>query len=793
MTIPAGLPSEEYFPTDGVTTTFPLALIFARPADIKARWTDALGVATALAQETDFTVTTTGPTGAQLFRGGNLNTTAILPAGGSLYVWRETVVEQPTDYVDGDPFPADSHERELDRSRLIETELVREEARAVRLPRGETLDMSLPPKALRAGRVLGFDLLGRTALSTPTLQDLANILVGGYVTAGGQVGPDQITDDPLLRIAALDKLGAFPAEAGFRIDLIQHGAKGDYGLGGTPTDDAPTLRSALELVGLWGGGEVHIPGGRQYYLEEMFLPAGDPSYTRRFATLYPNVRITGGPGATLVAAPGLSAAGPINFFVGRFDSDFDHISVVGLTFNFNGANNLTPSGAYRPNVAVWVQLLPGASGRRVLVQDCDFIDNPGANSVSVVDEAPTGGRNRLTDLIVSGCLFRNFGYAVSNSANIHQDDHSAIYAAARRTLVEGNTCLLEYTPSNLISVGLTFLDLHSEEAVVQTNIIDNVMTVIAHQCNGVLARDILIAANVCTDIECLYRAFDGDQLFENITIGPNVLSMIATTRNYPCIDLWSALTTTQFSNLTVVGVEAVWRSAIGGSFAGMESPFLKARRGDNMTIKGNGAFTCPGRGIVIDASGGAVDVLNLDIDGNRIVAYGAGEVAGERIGIDIDLGGGPGEDSAMLTRNRLSKGTLAPARDIGIRYAGAMRKLTIHTNEFDGVTANVSTPSDNVLTRYVERGRWMASALLNFAAPGAVPGSPADQTVSVPGVKVGDIVEIAPAIAIPAGFVLQGFVSAPNVVSIRWTQYYGAATDPDGAGCYYRVAVQGMV
>lgn len=78
---------------------------------------------------------------------------------------------------------------------------------------------------------------------------------------------------------------------------------------------------------------------------------------------------------------------------------------------------------------------------------------------------------------------------------------------------------------------------------------------------------------------------------------------------------------------------------------------------------------------------------------------------------------------------------------------------------------------------------------LNYAAPGGVPGSPADQTITVTGAVIGDRVSVSAPVTIPAGFILQAFVSSANTVSVRWTQFSGAAADPDGAGGVYRVDV----
>lgn len=80
------------------------------------------------------------------------------------------------------------------------------------------------------------------------------------------------------------------------------------------------------------------------------------------------------------------------------------------------------------------------------------------------------------------------------------------------------------------------------------------------------------------------------------------------------------------------------------------------------------------------------------------------------------------------------------------------------------------------------------TATLNFAAPGGVPGS-VDLTIAAPGAAFGDTVTVAAPLAVGADYVLTGFVSAADTVTVRWTQVAGAAADPDGAGGTYRVDI----
>lgn len=83
-----------------------------------------------------------------------------------------------------------------------------------------------------------------------------------------------------------------------------------------------------------------------------------------------------------------------------------------------------------------------------------------------------------------------------------------------------------------------------------------------------------------------------------------------------------------------------------------------------------------------------------------------------------------------------------------------------------------------------------ATATLNFAAAGAVPGCSADKTITVTGASPGDVVTVGPVYTIAAGVQLgQPWVSANDTVSLRFCQFSGAPIDPDGAGGTYRVSV----
>lgn len=101
--------------------------------------------------------------------GGNV-TFDVAPANGvEVTIIREVANDQQTDYVEADPFPANSHEDGLDRRTIIAQQLADEIGRQLAWPKTEQNAPSpvLPDKASRANQVLGFDAAGAPIATQP--------------------------------------------------------------------------------------------------------------------------------------------------------------------------------------------------------------------------------------------------------------------------------------------------------------------------------------------------------------------------------------------------------------------------------------------------------------------------------------------------------------------------------------------------------------------------------------------------------------------------------------------------
>ena len=142
MTVSSETTKVSYAGNDS-TTEFAVSFYFLANADIRAILVDdATGAETTQVETTDYTLT-----GAGVPAGGTLTMLTAPATGETLIIKRDMAIKQETDYVENDPFPAESHEEALDRLTMINQQQQEEIDRAILAPEGDdgTTDYTLPP------------------------------------------------------------------------------------------------------------------------------------------------------------------------------------------------------------------------------------------------------------------------------------------------------------------------------------------------------------------------------------------------------------------------------------------------------------------------------------------------------------------------------------------------------------------------------------------------------------------------------------------------------------------------
>ena len=161
---------------NGVTTAFSTGFYFLTNADVVVTLTDSSGVDHSKALLTDFTLT-----GALNSTGGTV-TMFVAPATGEiLTIARVVPMTQETDYVSGDAFPEETHERALDKAMMAASQVKAEAERAFRVRRSDG--------QLAVMELINNGIVGTSSSGVPT------ILTGAQVQALLNL-PGTVIDQP---------------------------------------------------------------------------------------------------------------------------------------------------------------------------------------------------------------------------------------------------------------------------------------------------------------------------------------------------------------------------------------------------------------------------------------------------------------------------------------------------------------------------------------------------------------------------------------------------------------------
>lgn len=211
MTVPSST-SRDQQAGNGVTTVFTVPFRILDQTHI-AVYLTVSGVTTLLVLTTHYSVSGIG--------GSNTTVTFVAaPANGATVTFLRSVpITQETDYVPNDPFPAESHERALDKLTMIAQQLDEIGDRSLTLPEQVSgVSVELPPPA--ANNLIGWNVAG-TALRNWTAAELttsiayANKLYQIFNGTGaqtvftlsqdpGSLGNLEVTIDGVMQVPGID-------------------------------------------------------------------------------------------------------------------------------------------------------------------------------------------------------------------------------------------------------------------------------------------------------------------------------------------------------------------------------------------------------------------------------------------------------------------------------------------------------------------------------------------------------------------------------------------------------------
>lgn len=211
-------------------------------------------------------------------------------------------------------------------------------------------------------------------------------------------------------------------------NVLDYGATGDG-----VTDDAPAIEAASLAAYTAGGGVLFFPKGT-YLLATL---SSDPNANNSYITLRDNVSLIGeGIGiSVLKVASGQNALyysqNKPNISATKQTTLLKNVTVRGITFDWNGANNLLNSGAARRNNAS-IATLYGAEN--LFIEENEFKETPGNQCVYILNNlniATVPGRN----VHVRKNVFMNNGEGLAGNYNT---DHTSVYLQNEYSFVVNN-------------------------------------------------------------------------------------------------------------------------------------------------------------------------------------------------------------------------------------------------------------------------------------------------------------------------------------------------------------------
>jgi hypothetical protein len=169
---------------NGVTVAFSFPYRFLADRDVVVVLRSSTGVESILLLGTHYSLT-----GAGADAGGTVTMVAAPAVGERLVIYRSVALTQETDYISGDPFPAETHERALDRLTMIGQQLQDSVDRTLRFPVSDTVSAALPTQAVRANRLMAFDSQGNPTVAAPVVDSSTDVRLDLAASTGaGLVG-----------------------------------------------------------------------------------------------------------------------------------------------------------------------------------------------------------------------------------------------------------------------------------------------------------------------------------------------------------------------------------------------------------------------------------------------------------------------------------------------------------------------------------------------------------------------------------------------------------------------------
>lgn len=397
---------------NGSTLAFTVPFYFLANADLRVYQAGTLKTLT-----THYSVS-----GAGTPAGGTVTFVAAPGNAETVVIFRDPAITQETDYISNDPFPAESHERALDKLTMIAQRIGNQIDRAVTLADGSAAAVNLDLPDPEAGNVIGWNQ-SESGLQNYDASYFAS------VAAFSDWKYNTFTGDGTTATFALTASPASLANIDVSIDGVTQVPVADFSLSGASLIFTSAPPAASVVLARYGNalaqGTYAVRTERQLAtaLQTVFtlttasyVPGGD-----HLSVFVNGVRMSSGVDYTetsatsVTMASGLALNDEVVFVIGRVVSDAIQSSNVGFLQAGTGAASRSVQSALRDRVSVKDY---GATGNGVtddvIAIQAAFDANPNATVLF-----PAGTYICSASIVLTNASGKNFqGSIVGDNAAI---------------------------------------------------------------------------------------------------------------------------------------------------------------------------------------------------------------------------------------------------------------------------------------------------------------------------------------------------------------------------------------
>lgn len=730
MTVSSEVSSVSYN-GNGSTQIFAVPFYFLDDSHLRVILRAADGTETVQTITTNYTVS-----GAGNQDGGSVTMLAAPASGVTLAIVRNVPATQETDYVANDPFPAESHERALDKLTMLIQQAGFDISRAIRVPDSDPEPSLLPSSIDRANLLLSFDSLGNPTAVAPSSGSATDLAIN--------LANDT---DPTKGAALVGYDGGTLYKAAQGIGLIN-----SLDATGT-TDCTAAIQAALTAR------------------DVVTLPAGDFKISSTIQFKSGNVLQGQGYGATRIFRD--TGVTPFDFFAGISVSD---VQVHGIHFDSVQKEVVTVASSRHSALRFWDNSTD-VSCQNLRITGCRF------SKFTSAEVQTEGARGVVT---IEQCL------NVEIDSNYFDDNRATCIlwwndtTSTDNVRVHDNYCLGEQTPYDPYGRIGSFVSGRASGVSVHNNRIDDT----GYSSINASGNEIAITGNVIKNPG--YSGIGISEVFNSsdVTICENVV----VSPGLDGISIWNVDRFSAVGN-SIYNASGSSRAGVALMLAsGGEYPRNGVISGNNLVNCTGGVRVRAGQSILITGNRLANNSTGIAVVNTAAAAsdcYAIGNTFIDNTSFAISLDG-----SATNTQTVTADGNVVYSSDIATLQAtgfvvnGSVSTLILGRNTFspnyttsavETVYANRATDallaiSGGTISRMktIQEVPYIGTATYDPASIAAAAG--VTTTVTVTGAAVGDMVQVSFSNALQ-GITLTGWVSATNTVSVRFQNGTTAAID----------------